>query len=810
MGQENQEKEPECSELKVDSDFMDPKDPVPQKEIQEVHETIQEVGDKGKDFSANKTTLGDVELLMGIEETSTQANCFNKEQKLMDELQLVVNGTEDLVSDDGLIPLNSGLGEHNQLASEGFHPFLMFNVSTTTKGQASASVISTSSLKHESQQKEMTLMEPVCGVVRTLPAAEEGEFEKEQLCGQKVDKAMHISMNSEALNMSEDGGLLHSTILKDKHETQNEGEKLEKSSSVNNATNPSNSLIEEGDLEEGEISGDFGMDDNSFDMPSEDGSILQQMKADEVQKPKNIIGNMVYACKIGSGEKEEGYESTSFMVNSLQDANSSGLVEPSTSDKTGVAYGIKVAISRETIEYDKAGENGSALKPRNSKDRHVGNKGANDMPTNLTQNQALHRGSLEETTNNDIGNPSAVKMVDASRKRKRGPGSEEKKDKEKQMVGGSRKKKQSPGSEEKEDDIKKINYRKKRAEKNRELGVKRLKLPPVQKLKTIPQCRHYLKGRCHEGDKCQFSHDAVPLTKSKPCLHFARHSCMKGDDCPFDHQLSKYPCNNFVSKGSCSRGDACMFSHQVPTNQDILTPSNVSKPELKSPLFSGNTNFNMPLINHACSPVQQNHVTNSTGIHSRINTEHRVTNTLQKQPTPVPKGIRFIDVAKLSPKPSTPKQGMVTPNKKSLVQNETHADQNASGITQNMGEIPKKLPAATPKGINFLSFGKGPVCSFRSSISSHVNRENGIKLPQLVNFGFREQANSSLNKDDYGKVSDRTKQNVPQTDLFSNQILDQLQSVAEGLAKFAGKASIDDSMRDESHSNSVLERKKST
>ncbi|XP_020966279.1 zinc finger CCCH domain-containing protein 8-like [Arachis ipaensis] len=61
-----------------------------------------------------------------------------------------------------------------------------------------------------------------------------------------------------------------------------------------------------------------------------------------------------------------------------------------------------------------------------------------------------------------------------------------------------------------------------------------------------------------KGDKCHFSHDSVPFTKSKPCSFFVRHSCMKGDDCPFDHQLSKYPCVSFVSGGFCVRGE-CML-----------------------------------------------------------------------------------------------------------------------------------------------------------------------------------------------------------------------------------------------------------
>lgn len=463
VGQENQENEPEWSELKVGSDFVDPKDSVPQKEIHEVHETMEGVEDKSRDFSAAEMVLDDLELLMGIEEPSAQTNGFHKEQKLMDELELVVKGTEDPVCDNDLIPLNSGLGEKpnsgseaelmdyqvehveflhsdantsgnaselqvpgelNQLASEGFHPSLMFDVSTSTKEQASASVISTSGLKHETQQKEETeLVKSVCAVVGSRPTTEEGEFEKKGQNVQKVAEAAHISldldMNTEALNVSEDGGLLDSTILKDKDETQN-GEKLEKLISENNATNSSNIMIEEGDVEdgeisggdaeEGEISGDFEMDGNSFDVSSADALILEQKKVDGVQKPKNVIGNMVYPCKIGNGEKEEGYQSNSFMVNTLQDANSNGQVKPRTGDKNGIACGIELATSRGTIEFDKAGEYSSVLKPENSRDRHVGSNSINDMPTSLTHYQDLYGGFLEETTTKDHENSSAVKV----------------------------------------------------------------------------------------------------------------------------------------------------------------------------------------------------------------------------------------------------------------------------------------------------------------------------------------------------------------------------------------------------------------
>ncbi|CAI8599879.1 unnamed protein product [Vicia faba] len=231
-----------------------------------------------------------------------------------------------------------------------------------------------------------------------------------------------------------------------------------------------------------------------------------------------------------------------------------------------------------------------------------------------------------------------------------------------------------------------------------------------------------MKGRCNEADKCKFSHDTVPETKSnvliltlQTCVHFVRHSCMKGDDCAFDHQLSKYPCSNIVSNGSCSRGHVCLFSHQVPINQCIPTPINACKPESKSTLPLGITNFRMPLNNHGTGSVQQNHFTNSKGVE-----------TSQTKPTSAPKGIRFINVANLSS--STPKQDTITPNKGSLVHNGTCADK-----SQNTAEIPKKFPVVTPKGINFLSFGKGSVCSFKSSIQSTAQN-----LPQTALFSHNE------------------------------------------------------------------------
>lgn len=371
MGQENQEQE------LVGSEVMDPKGSIPLKEIHDVHEIVESVGNKSKDFNANEIVLDDNDSLMGIDEPSSQTNGFHLEQ-IMDELELVVKGTEDPVRNDDLIPLNcekqnsgsevdlmdyqvenveflhcgtnpSGIlselqsdlpVELNQLDSEVFH------VVESTKGKASDSAISTTSINHDSQQKETELVKPVCPVAGSLPTIQEGEFEKGEQYGHQVDEVAHSSIDHdkiiEALNMTEDGGLLDSTIMEDKSKTQNK-EESEKLICVTDATNSSDLLVEEGDLEEGEISGDFAMDGDTYDVSSAVATISEQMKVDEIQKPGNSFGNKAPPFNMGNN----------------------GLVEPRT---------------------------------------------INAVPTFLTPKQVLHKGFMEETTIKDHGNSSVVQV----------------------------------------------------------------------------------------------------------------------------------------------------------------------------------------------------------------------------------------------------------------------------------------------------------------------------------------------------------------------------------------------------------------
>lgn len=84
-------------------------------------------------------------------------------------------------------------------------------------------------------------------------------------------------------------------------------------------------------------------------------------------------------------------------------------------------------------------------------------------------------------------------------------------------------------------------------------------------------CRYFMEGICSKGDKCTFSHAAVPnktpeeARVKEPCKFFIAGSCMKGDTCYFSHDLSVVPCKFFHLRGECSaaaKGNKCRFSHE--------------------------------------------------------------------------------------------------------------------------------------------------------------------------------------------------------------------------------------------------------
>ncbi|XP_073052375.1 uncharacterized protein [Primulina eburnea] len=295
--------------------------------------------------------------------------------------------------------------------------------------------------------------------------------------------------------------------------------------------------------------------------------------------------------------------------------------------------------------------------------------------------------------------------------------------------------------------------KRKRAEKNRKLGIKRLKLQTVSKPKKIVYCRHYLQGKCHEGEKCKFSHDTTPLTKSKPCGHFARNSCMKGDDCPYDHQLSKYPCNNYTSTGFCNRGADCLFSHKTPENQILSMTHNALKPELKSEqrkgpdkagsftslivsrpevkflpqLFNSNSSNSSDIL----TSHQKDDVKFSSPGKSGKSTAKFVAKPFSRTVPHAPKGVCFLtDISlgqnsKLKLDESVRKFG-------DAVEVVHEDDPKVSSSTNKLNKASEELTSKRPRGVNFLSFAQSSLDGSSLKTFSNIFSDRFKEAGQLV------------------------------------------------------------------------------
>ncbi|KAF3439620.1 hypothetical protein FNV43_RR17898 [Rhamnella rubrinervis] len=547
-----------------------------------------------------------------------------------------------------------------------------------------------------------------------------GDIEEEEHHNYKVSEAFDISSDKNTVSDHDQQNYsLKVNSMEVEHEILSKDEELKKSDCRSDAMDSANYMAG-GDIEEGEISGDYTLDDDSMDMILQNGLGLDDKKVHE----ENILRCLVDKKELPCNEvNEQDFESTSSPASTSNNTNTGG-VELRESDGNKMVCRPEIIVNGKTVIADKLDGYNFMLEAARSDNKGSGDGGGVLLPAsypnnNNNNNLSLDRKILEEEARNHKIT-STEKDAEVCKKKKRGPPSKEKKARKKQKD------------------------RKKRAEKNRQLGVKRLKLVPMSKPKTVTYCRHYLKGRCHEGDNCKFSHDTVPLTKSKPCCHFARHSCMKGDECPFDHQLSKYPCSNFASKGFCIRGDDCMFSHKIPPTEDAATASDACKTELKPVTLLDNSKSKDKLNNDGASQKNFNASCYSTKSDSR-NNEQKVKETVLKQSGLVStKGTSFLSVEN---SPLVDSSDLRQGNKNASGKAGNLIHQSASVSVQNSNEILNKTPPVAPKGINFLSFGKAPsdASSSRKSASLPLSIDSGFEVSVLDNSNLQNHAGLTLN-----------------------------------------------------------------
>ncbi|PSS01986.1 Zinc finger CCCH domain-containing protein [Actinidia chinensis var. chinensis] len=511
--------------------------------------------------------------------------------------------------------------------------------------------------------------------------------------------------------------------------------KLEKSLSNCGVMNSPLCVTADEEIEEGEISGNIGLYDQSSDLLLEDAVSLDKEKVNEEQ---------ISEVTINKEQKGANQEDTMFNKNFGVRNNTCDGVELTVRERN-----VSVKHNSEMLVFVKS-EGAEMERGYNS----VLDTGRNNKQATRVNEEFNHTAVPEtsgENATQNQGTSSTKKDADDCKKRKRGPMTEKKKAKKRKRE------------------------RTKRAQTNKQLGVRRLKIQPVLKPKTVTTCRHYLKGRCQEGEKCKFSHDTIPLTKSKPCCHFARHSCMKGDDCPFDHELSKYPCNNYLTKGYCSRGTGCMFSHELESSSSLRCTS--SEKQLSFP-----------------RKVDSKSGTNAT---PSCNNTQNVVESILKRAVQTPTGISRLMFGKSSlGSPSKPNQAASSPKTDGGVKVGLPIINNTLDMAQNSDEVRRITAAPESKGINFLSFGKAPMhdCSSEKPSNLSFSRDCGFQKQIFGDFSKDKPAALSSKKDDGLNVGNQTGQSASDMVHNSSEMPKRASAVAPRGINFLsfGKSPLDD------------------
>ncbi|MCD9641850.1 hypothetical protein HAX54_028306 [Datura stramonium] len=478
------------------------------------------------------------------------------------------------------------------------------------------------------------------------------------------------------------------------------------------------------EMEEGEAFGDFMVFDKSdYDILNHVGN---EKKDETDESPADIFGREEFAfdVHVDAPQRRDAYASSS--INAVDEHNTflggefirKSREEPE--DKTEKVFRSKDFETRKVCVYDTILDSG-------------------DVATQVVGDAKLDRpaGSQFDSTSGRNAKKRKYLTVAAEDKNT-----------------GKNEKKRGPLTKEKKA-RKKVKYRLQRAKNERKQGTKRLRLPPVVKKKVVTYCRHYLKGRCLEGEKCKFSHDTVPLTKSKPCCHFARQSCMKGDDCPFDHQLSKYLCDNYASKGFCSRGADCLFSHEITAKTATLTSPTASNLELMSSSAPNNSNSLIQVNTYGMLHKDVNSTSGSAGFFPGKSTERTVLGHAQKPAARTPKGVTFLSHGKsLQGDARKPEEAGLSSKADDVGKFSSQIIDGKSDNIQKPNGFMKGASMLTPQGINFLSFGRAPSPEpSGDTLSGMLNMDYGVNKLQQGDMNNSKEAATCAKRDDSVKVN---------------------------------------------------------
>ncbi|CAH0751478.1 unnamed protein product [Diatraea saccharalis] len=108
-------------------------------------------------------------------------------------------------------------------------------------------------------------------------------------------------------------------------------------------------------------------------------------------------------------------------------------------------------------------------------------------------------------------------------------------------------------------------HRQTQRERNKNKNERRRGAHPMQDPDGV--CLYYMQGKCHKGEDCVFSHDALPPRKMELCKFYLMDCCAKRDKCLYMH--ADFPCKYYHTGLPCVYKDECKFAHGKPLTENL-------------------------------------------------------------------------------------------------------------------------------------------------------------------------------------------------------------------------------------------------
>lgn len=371
----------------------------------------------------NEDLLKQMDMMLGerTEEIGVRDKRFDKERILMDELENIVNGNMEPVHEISDNPFTRSL-DKNQSGGDKVVPmnnpeehidgqeFVMEKAGTAQRNSKHSDMLldkteigeiqyqrengeeNSLSLKanllgieHEMHHADMEVKKSVpysCAMNSTIPISENTEIEKGECSSQKISKASDLSLDKEMIceplkpseSMEEKSPLPKSSALQMELETHPNEKELGKSVCRGDSLNFPNHMTPDGDIEEGEISGDDGKVDKLSYMFFGDATVSEKKKVDEVQVSLDVIEKKSFHCGEMNGAGKTSFGFTSSRVDTLDKANDSREVEPKENDRNNMTLRPKMVVHKKSSNAKKTDRHDLLLKEEKIKKKNSGAK----------------------------------------------------------------------------------------------------------------------------------------------------------------------------------------------------------------------------------------------------------------------------------------------------------------------------------------------------------------------------------------------------------------------------------------------------